>query len=359
MIKKKTQFKAALEHSLRALTYLGATIVISAIVIGGTINKSAAETVTTLDLAADQAITVSPDQLSELYIVADLSDVLGLPSASDVASSYVMASTMYSSGQTAATPKMEKPSITDVSTSRGVIEYTVKNGETMDDIAAKYHLTNDQIRWSNNLRTSDISPGLTLYLPSSSGIVYQVGANDTLEAIATRYGSSVDEIVALNDLELSGISEGMRIILKNGSLPETERPEYTIPHSPANYSYLGNSSERQNMVTIGWRYDLGGPYAAGQCTQWAWYMRKDIPGNWGNANTWANYARNAGYLVDNVPSAGAVFQTNAGYYGHVGYVESVNNDGSAVVTEMNYGIPYRVVRSTIPASAVGRFNYIH
>jgi hypothetical protein len=33
---------------------------------------------------------------------------------------------------------------------------------------------------------------------------------------------------------------------------------------------------------------------------------------------------------------GAVFQTSAGYYGHVGIVERVNNDGSFYVSEMNW-----------------------
>ena len=85
-----------------------------------------------------------------------------------------------------------------------------------------------------------------------------------------------------------------------------------------------------------------------------------MPSNLGNANTWAVRAAAAGYYVDNVPSAGAIFQTTSGWYGHVGYVESVNEDGSIVATEMNYNYrTYMVIRSTIPASAVGNFNYIH
>ena len=58
-------------------------------------------------------------------------------------------------------------------------------------------------------------------------------------------------------------------------------------------------------------------------------------GYWGNANNWASSARNAGLVVDRRPEVGAVFQTSAGYYGHVGIVERVNNDGSFYVSEMN------------------------
>ena len=111
---------------------------------------------------------------------------------------------------------------------------------------------------------------------------------------------------------------------------------------------------------VGRIYGLGGPYGAGQCTQWAWSKRRDLPSTLGNANTWAARAAAAGYVVNRTPSAGAVFQTSSGWYGHVGYVEAVNADGSITVTEMNYGYsPYLVIRATIPASSVGNFNYIH
>ena len=44
-------------------------------------------------------------------------------------------------------------------------------------------------------------------------------------------------------------------------------------------------------------------------------------------------------MVDHRPEVGAVFQTPAGYYGHVGIVERVNNDGSFYVSEMNWNGP--------------------
>ena len=150
-------------------------------------------------------------------------------------------------------------------------------------------------------------------------------------------------------------------MIKDGTLPETERPEY-VPPAPKptytyTYTYLGGSSERQNMRSEGYLY-IGG----GQCVDYALYKRPDLKElyGWslGNANTWAVRATKS--LVDRTPSAGAIFQTAAGYFGHVGYVEAVNPDGSIEVTEMNYDyVTYRVVRSTIPASYVGNFYYIH
>lgn len=351
----------------RFLPYLliGALVIIIAAV--GSINKNETGATLNLDSFAKNNYDISVDQLSEMYVVADLSDALRLASASDVASNYVVTTSMYDAGQTAA-GKLEKPSITNIDVSRGVIGYVVQDGETMESIAVKFGLTTDQIRWSNNLKTTDIAPGNILLIPSTPGIVYTVKSGDTIESIAAKYGSTAVEITTLNDLEVSGIKEGVKIVIKNGTLPETERPEYVPPRAATTtyrstsytYSYLGNTSERQNITVLGRIYGLGGPYAAGQCTQWAWSKRQDLPSMLGNASAWAANAAAAGFVVNRTPSAGAVFQTSSGWYGHVGYVESVNADGSIVVTEMNYNYsPYLVIRSTIPVSAVGNFNYIH
>lgn len=361
MVKKnKLNFKQVKKF----LPYILVGFLTLMIVFLGSIDKRNAGLSLSLDTFVANDYKVSVDQLSELYVVADLSDALGLASASDVASNYVITNTMYNSGQAISGGKTEKPNIVDIPASRGVIEYTVADGENMEAIASRYGLSTDQIRWSNGLKTTDVAPGTVLYLPSTSGIVYTVKSDDSIESIVSKYGSNMEEIIALNDLEVSGIAEGMRIVIKGGSLPEKERPEYVAPvvHIPTytyTYTYLGSTSVRQNIEVVGYFYNLGGPYGRGQCTQWAWYNRQDLPSSLGNANAWARNAAAAGYLVDRTPSAGAVIQTTAGWYGHVGYVEAVNPDGSIVMSEMNYGIPYRVIRSTIPASAVGNFNYIH
>lgn len=349
-----------------ALPYIITGVLTLGLVFVGSLDKHHSDGTVSMDTFANNEYNVSVDQMSELYVVADLSDALGLASASEVASNYVVATSMYNSGQTSI-GKTEKPNLTNVAASRGVIEHTLADGESLATLAKKYSVSVEQIRWSNGLKDDDVSTGTVLKIPSVPGIVYTVKPGDTIASIADKYGSTEAEIIALNDLEVSGVSNGMQIVIKDGKLPETERPEYVAPAyrgytntgTTYAYTYLGNTSERQNITVVGWFYGLGGPYAAGQCTQWAWYKRQDLPGQLGNAGSWAWTAAAAGYVVNRTPSAGAIFQSGGGYYGHVGYVEHVNPDGSIVVTEMNYIIPYRVIRSTIPASAVGRFNYIH
>lgn len=357
MTKKNQTF--SFKKIKHVLPYVAAALLTLALVFVGSLDKQNSNMNLSLSAFAESNYKVSVDQLSELFVVADLSDTLGLASASDVANNYVLTNSMYEAGQTSS-GKTEKPNITNLPTLRGVIEYIVSAGESMEQIAAKYGLTTDQIRWSNNLKTTALPVGAKLYIPSVPGIVYTVKAGETVESIASKYGGTVAEIIALNDLELSGVSEGMRIVIKGGTLPTTERPEYVAPVVRYYYTYLGNTSERQNIQVLGYKYGLGGPYGRGQCTQWAWYNRQDLPSNLGNANTWARRAAAAGFPVSRTPSAGAVFQTTSGWYGHVGYVEAVNADGSITVTEMNYNYrTYLVIRAIIPASAVKNFNYIH
>jgi surface antigen len=77
-------------------------------------------------------------------------------------------------------------------------------------------------------------------------------------------------------------------------------------------------------------------YDQGQCT---WYVatRRNVPSNWGNADTWYGKAALEGWSVGSIPAVGAIAWTPAGYYGHVALVEQISTDYSEVyVSEMNY-----------------------
>lgn len=102
-------------------------------------------------------------------------------------------------------------------------------------------------------------------------------------------------------------------------------------------------------------------YTVGQCTYYVFdRVGGKIGSTWGNANNWAGAAAAAGYTVNHRPAAGAILQTAQGAFGHVAYVESVNANGSIVVSEMNYGFGPGVVTSrTISASQAATYNYIH
>lgn len=102
----------------------------------------------------------------------------------------------------------------------------------------------------------------------------------------------------------------------------------------------------------------GNAYALGNCT-WYVYNRfyqigQAIDPYLGNATNWVTSAQLRGYRVTSEPRAGAAAVFLAGVagsdpiYGHVGFCEVVNEDGTFLMSEMNaqgaiYGFSWRVV----------------
>ena len=59
-------------------------------------------------------------------------------------------------------------------------------------------------------------------------------------------------------------------------------------------------------------------------------------------------------------TVGSIAQTDAGYYGHVAFVERVNSDGSILVSEMNWSAaPGYMTYRTIPSYQVRNYKFIH
>lgn len=371
-MRKKAKKSGFFSKIARVVPYLASAALIFAVAVFGSEDKSGFGNASLNMSAMAASNSVSADQLSELYVVASLSSSFSLASTDSVSSNYVAASVLKEISQTS-TDKIEKPGYVAVTYSPGIETYIVAEGDTMESIASKLsaeyrtNLTTDLIRWSNGLKGTGVSVGQALSIPKTAGIIYTVKSGDTPESLASRYGAQADRIISYNNLEETGLVDGMSIVLPGGTLPLTERPEYVPVY---NYSYYGSTSDRQDMrvvyeaVTNGY----GNRMAWGQCTYYAWWWRATSPYSLGalpaaltgDAKYWANNARAIGMRVDRTPEVGAVFQTAAGWYGHVGVVLRILDDGSLVVREMNYGYRANVItESTIPANVVGNFMYIH
>lgn len=211
-----------------------------------------------------------------------------------------------------------KPQIiaTDVKSIRDIQTYITQEGDTIASIAEKFNVTSESIRWSNNLTSGVLRAGTELTIPPVTGIVYTVQAGDTPEALAQKYRAEAAQIIAFNDAELHGLQPGQKIIIPNGTQPVQSRGSNA---AVAAYDFYGG----YNGYDRGW------------CT---WYAanRVSIPNNWGNANTWASRARAAGWTVSSAPVPGAIAQTSAGRWGHVGIVEAVSPDGTMIkYSDMN------------------------
>jgi surface antigen len=101
-------------------------------------------------------------------------------------------------------------------------------------------------------------------------------------------------------------------------------------------------------------YTFSNSYSSGQCT---WYVagRRQVPHGWGNADTWYQHAREAGWGVGATPAIGAIAWTSSGYYGHVALVEVI--EGTKIqISEMNYLGDYQIDHRWVDATS---FQYIY
>lgn len=301
--------------------------------------------------AASPESTVNPlDQLSSADIAVYVARETGMEEATSVANK---ADTV--NAQLAVTPAEDtvvaKPQIvaTALKSRKDIKTYVTKSGDTVASVAAKFSITSDTIRWSNGLTGDALPVGKTLIISPISGVVYKVKPGDTADKLAVKYNANKDQIIAFNDAEVSGLPVGQYIVIPDG-----------VQASPrANLAPISGFAWGGFSAVYG-----SNGYDYGYCTWWAAMRRaqigRPIPSNLGNASTWKVLAQRAGLPVGSQPQAGAVIWfPPRDFYGHVGFVEKVNPDGSEVISEMNAVGWARTDTKTISAAEASNYSYIY
>lgn len=107
-----------------------------------------------------------------------------------------------------------------------VIEYEVKQGDTVSTIAEKFGVSIDTIRWQNNLASQDsIKVGQILEILPVTGVSHKVNKGDSVYSIAKKYDVDPQVIVNypfntfVND-ETFELAIGQTIIVPDGVKPE-------------------------------------------------------------------------------------------------------------------------------------------
>jgi LysM repeat protein len=211
--------------------------------------------------------------------------------------------------------------------------YTVAAGENLKAIAARFHVTVSQIRWSNtNLISSDVvATGDQIMIPPVPGIVVTTKASDTLDNLAARYRSDAQTILDFNRLRSQRLATGTVLVIPGGV-------GGVFPPPPTLWKTLLQTAGSGTFHSVVLGCCLGPYPAAGFPPGWCtYYVATKRNVTWrGDAGFWYQNAAAAGYPVGSKPKAGAIMVTWESYLGHVAYVDSVNADGSWNVSEMNF-----------------------
>jgi len=242
-----------------------------------------------------------------------------------------------------------KPQIlsSDIKTKADIREHATVQGDTLTSLAVVYGVTSDSIKWSNSISSNTLRPGTTLLIPPVNGIAYTVKSGDSAEELGRKYNVPAEQIIQFNDAELSGLTAGERIVIPGGSVKAVAVVRSSAPFY-ANFAF-GNSAI----------YGYNG-YVPGYCTWFVANKRiqagRPLPANLGNAATWDNYAPQG---WDRVPRVGAAVVTAERGAGHVAYVEQVNEDGSVLVSEMNRRRRYEVTTRVFSPTEAVTYKYVN
>jgi murein DD-endopeptidase MepM/ murein hydrolase activator NlpD len=131
-------------------------------------------------------------------------------------------------------------------------QYRVRAGDTLTGIAHHFGVSMMTVWWANGLKSKDdLHIGQTLVIPPMNGVVMTVKDGDTLESIAAATGGDVQEIITVNGLERPDLIVGQTLIVpdvlgKAIATPKPARPASrltttrssggTTPRPPARYT---------------------------------------------------------------------------------------------------------------------------
>lgn len=156
-----------------------------------------------------------------------------------------------------------------------IVNYIVEKGDTISTVANKFAVSEDTIKWGNDLSSDDLSVGQQLSILPVTGIAYKVLSGDSIYSIAKKYNTDPQKIVDFPFNEFAGNGEtfdlitGQILIVPDGIKPSEQpyiKPQVYVAQGPIAVSKGG------------WFFPV-----QGEISQYAsWYhMALDIAGSVG------------------------------------------------------------------------------
>lgn len=333
--KRRPMSKLARQRTLRYGLVFGNLLLVAAIVFFvQRAQNGPSVTALAVSATSSQAQNNPLDQISSADIAVSVAEMTALPETTAVNDHAITVDS-----ELAVTPAdttvVAKPQevATNYASRNDIKTYIAQPGDSVASVAAKFGLTTNSIMWSNGLTTNNVNVGMKLVIPPVNGIVYAVKAGDTAATLAQKYQSNEAQIVSYNDAEISGLQSGEQIIIPGGQQPASAKSFYSgLSSSITSATYGGFGS----CTYKGHAYSNYG-YDCGFCTWWVAMRRATtgapVPSNLGDASSWRSRALSIGMSEGTTPRVGAVMWFTDD---HVAYVESVGDDGTVTISEMNH-----------------------
>ncbi len=108
-----------------------------------------------------------------------------------------------------------------------IVSYLVKEGDTLSSIAQKFGVSEETVRWQNDLKDKNpvLKPGDKLEIPPITGVVHKVKRGETIYSIAKRYSIDPQAIVnwpfnTYSNDETFELAVGQLLVIPDGVMPE-------------------------------------------------------------------------------------------------------------------------------------------
>jgi surface antigen len=244
--------------------------------------------------------------------------------------------------------------------SHSVVHHIVGGGDTVASIAQQHGIPEESVRWSNLVTLSRVGSqpalGADLLVPPVAGVALISREGDTFDALADRYHVDAVSVADFNRLRFAiddPLPAGLELVVPAGRGPEL------APVAPSSRPTAGFRGRGYTLLGVVPNVPVvaGNRFAFGNCTYYV-YNRRQVPWQ-GDAWAWYGNAQAMGFPTGPAPRPGSIMVTWESGYGHVAYVESVNTDGSWLVSEMNWVAFNTVDRRLVRPGGVPLIGFIY
>ncbi|MGI8419976.1 MAG: peptidoglycan DD-metalloendopeptidase family protein [Candidatus Levyibacteriota bacterium] len=163
-----------------------------------------------------------------------------------------------------------------------IATYQVEKGDNLATIAKKFSapgnpISEDTIRWANNLSDDTLTVGQSLQILPVSGIAHKVEEGETIYTIAKKYNTNPQNIADFPFNEFAGNGESLALVtgeilivpggVEPSSEPKIVRPNFEIAQGPVAVASGGWFFPVQGIITQypSWYHmalDIAGPIGA-------------------------------------------------------------------------------------------------